>query len=157
MKRIFNINTNIPADCRPWLDGREFISLSHYGKLFYWDSPNNSERSCRIESCVETDEHFVIWAVNTVDGEVQGLTVSKPLTPETTYQWVTEEDLFRYLTPVDWGNKSEEDRRLASLAEAYLLGMPDKVRGQFLEWAKSIYDDRYPSQKEVLEWISIHY
>lgn len=155
MKLVFNINNNIPAHCRPWLDGREFITVSHHGVLHFWDAPNNSARSSRISSVVETDNHFVMWAVDSDDGEVRGFTVSKPLTPENALEWVTEEQLFRYLTPVDWWK--DVDPQVDTLAEAYLLGMPDSVRGGFVEWAKSLYEDRYPNQREVLEWVSTHY
>ena len=155
MKRVFNINNNIPSDCRPWLDGREFISVSHYGVLHFWDAPNNSARSSRISSIVEAEEHFVLWVTDSVDGEVRGFTVSKPVTEEKSLEWVTEEQLFRYLTPVDWWK--DVDPQIDILAEAYLLGMPDRVRGEFLGWAKSIYEDRYPNQKEVLKWVSTNY
>lgn len=155
MKRVLNINNNIPSNCRPWLDGREFISVSHYGTLYFWDAPNNSARSSRIHSVVETDDHFVLWVIDSVDGEVRGFTVSKPLTEEMSLEWVTEKQLFRYTTPVEW--YQNVDPRVDTLAEAYLLGMPDKVRGDFVNWAKSFREDRYPNQNEVLEWLSTHY
>lgn len=155
MKRVLNINNNIPSNCRPWLDGREFISVSHYGTLYFWDAPNNSARSSRIHSVVETDDHFVLWVIDSVDGEVRGFTVSKLLTEEMSLEWVTEKQLFRYMTPVEWCQNV--DPRVDTLAEAYLLGMPDKVRGDFVNWAKSFSEDRYPNQNEVLEWLSTHY
>lgn len=155
MKKTFNINNNIPPDCRPWLDGREFISVSHYGTLYFWGAPNNSARSSRTHSVVETDDHFVLWVIDTVDGEVRGFTVSKPLTPENALEWVTEKQLFRYMTPVDWDKGV--DPGVDTLAEAYLLGMPDKVRHAFVEWARSFHEYRYPNQEEVLDWLSTHY
>ena len=155
MKKTFNINNNIPSDCRPWLDGREFINVSHSGTLYFWDVPNNSARSSQTHSVVETDDHFVLWVINTVDGEVRRFAVSKPLTPEDALEWVTEKQLFRYMTPVGWDKGV--DPMVDTLAEAYLLGMPDKVRHTFVEWAKSFHEVRYPNQEEVLDWLSTNY
>ena len=156
MKKILNtINENIPSDCQPWLDEREFISVSYCGNFYFWDVPNNHARSSRTHSVVETDDQFVVWVIDNVDGEVRRFTVNKPLTAEDALEWVTKKQLFRYLIPVNW--YKGVDPKVDTLVEASLLGMPPSVRDEFVKWAKGFHEVLYPNQEQVLNWISTHY
>ncbi len=137
---------NVPFDIRPFMDGREFISHWDGTQNLYWEVPSNDERTSKVVSVMETNSHYSVWCADPNDGDIRLHLVPK-VGSET--EWIPEKDLFRYVVQVEWYS----DHSTNDLLEAILRSMPDMARWLFIDWAKSVFPDRYPSAQEALTWI----
>lgn len=144
---------NIPFDIRPFMDGRELIKFWDGTQNLYWDVPSNEGRTSKVVSVMETDSHFSVWCADPDEVDIYHCLVPKANDPLSALEWVPEKDLFRYLVPVEWSL----DQSLNDILEAALRGMPDKARDSFVHWAKSVFENRYPSAQDALVWIQANF